>query len=228
MAANRILNLAPTAQGPHEEKCFCYACRNERVARIQRANVNIAMLHRVYFTQLTETRETILDTKYLHTLEEIVIGYTYKKMCLDGSGYVSFGAWMNTRPEFAQYGWMDKLRICDQITQVTSVFEQWQTIVDNLTHPSMAVIEARNFSVNQFYRALCPNWCTRVRNTLLMSRNPVPIRNHEYDNDKFLAIMRLVQTSGLLDDVSHCRQQGRLISNRFAAEIQRMCNPDNI
>ena len=80
---------------------------------------------------------------------------------------------MNTRPEFAHYGWMDKLKICDQITQVTSVFEQWQTIVDNLTHPSMAVIEARNFSVNQFYRALCSNWCTRVRNTLIMSRNPV-------------------------------------------------------
>ena len=86
MAANRILNLAPTAHGPHEEKCFCYACRNERVARIQRANVNLAMLHRVYFTQLTETRETILDTKYLHTLEEIVIGYTYKKYVWMGVG----------------------------------------------------------------------------------------------------------------------------------------------
>ena len=225
MPANAILISAPPPHGPHAEYCFCVVCKIERVSRILASRqVTLAMLHHVFFTELTETRERILDIKYSHTLEEIVVGYSYKRKCLDGTGYTNFGAWMHTRQEFAHLNAEDKLKICERITQVTSVYEQWEVIVENLTKPSMSVIEARSFSVYQFYRALNSNWCERTRDSLLRPRT-MAIQNHEYDEHKFQALLALVNTSGLLGDVSHSREQARLIAKRFSAEILRMCDP---
>ena len=85
--ANAFLKSNPPSIGPHEENCFCLECRMTRVNRILTSqDVTPEMLHRVFFTQLTSSRETIQDQKFLHTMEEITIGYAYKRKCLDDSG----------------------------------------------------------------------------------------------------------------------------------------------
>ena len=211
--------------GQHRAVCFCITCRSSKVARVmQAAQLTPAVLHRVYFTQLTRSRETILDMKYQHTLEEIVMGYSYKRKCLASSGYTNFGSYMNARPEYAHLNDVEKLKISDQMTQVTGVFEQWDSIVENLTRPSMFVIEARGFSIYQFYRAINFNWCIRTRNSLMRSATTT-IENHEYDDIKFQELLACVRRSGILVDVSHSREQARLISKRFGEELQQMCTP---
>ena len=172
------------------------------------------MLHRVYFTSLTRTQEEMLDVQFEFTKEEIILGYCYKTKCLQGTGYTNFGSWLanSNSPTFANISPPDRDKICERIGHVTTVYERWETIVENLTMPSMAVIDPRRFSVYQLSRAVGINWCVRTRNNMLQRRGSLP-PNSYYDQAKFQQIMDVVRSSGILDDVSKCREQAKLIGS---------------
>ena len=97
--------------------------------------------------------------------------------------------------------------------------------MENLTIPSMAVIDPRSFSIKQFARAVGINWCMRTRNNLLRAQ-PRVIRNHEYNEEKFQQLVTLAQTNGILDDVSGSRGQAKLIADRFGEELLNLSNND--
>ena len=61
---------------------------------LYRRNMSAQMLHTAFVTTLTQTRETMLDMQFEVTKQEIVIGYSFKKRCLEGTGYLSFGCWI--------------------------------------------------------------------------------------------------------------------------------------
>ena len=192
---------------------------------MQRRNLTTQELHRILFTELTQTRETILDTQFEHTKQEVIVGYCYKQRCLAGTGYVSFGHWLADAPDMAHLSPLERDRICDKISQVTIVFEQWETIVEHLTMPSMRVIDARTYSIYQLSRAVGINWCMRQRDNLLRKRPGAPVRNPCYSQEKFQQIMDCVRNTGILDDVSHSREQAGLIADQFRDEILALCNP---
>ena len=115
MAANSFLLSHPPVHGPHNEHCFCVRCRNSEVDRLmQRRNLTTQELHRILFTELTQTRETILDTQFEHTKQEVIVGYCYKQRCLAGTGYVSFGHWLANAPDMAHLSPLERDRICDK------------------------------------------------------------------------------------------------------------------
>ena len=224
--ANAFLLNNPPPHGPHNNSCFCEKCRDAIVnAILQRPDVTQQMLYRIYFTTLTQTRESILDTQFEHTKEEIIMGYTYKQKCLSGSGYRSFGHWLANAPDMLHLSPLERDRICDKISQVTTVFEKWETIVENLTMPSMNVIDARRYSIYQLSRAVGINWCIRQRDNLIRKRQIAPVRNPCYSQEKFQQLIACVRTTGILDDVSHSRDQARLIADQFREEILALCNP---
>lgn len=223
--ANNILLGGQGAIGPHLDGCFCTTCRDRKVnALLSRRNVSLEMLHRVYVTSLTRSQEELLDVQFEFTKEEIIIGYCYKIKCLQGTGYTNFGSWLaNTNnPTIANVLPPDREKICEKIGHVTTVYERWETIVENLSMPSMQILDARRFSIYQLSRAVCINWCVRTRNNMLQRRGLVP-PNGYYDQTKFQQIMALVVSTGILDDVSKCREQAKIMADQFRKEILELC-----
>ena len=105
------------------------------------------------------------------TKADIIIGYAYKQKCLRGTGYISYGAWLAaTHDEIPGY---ERDRWCEEISQITTVYEKWETIVENLTRPSMKALDPRNYSIYQLSRAVGINWCIRTRNSLLRKQKKV-------------------------------------------------------
>ena len=213
MANTFLINNHPVF-GPHMESCFCATCRNSEVDdTLYRRNMSAQMLHTAFVTTLTQTRETMLDMQFEVTKQEIVIGYSFKKRCLEGTGYLSFGCWIANAPIMAHLSDVEKDVLCDKISVITTVFEKWETIVENLTRPSMQVIDARKYSIYQFSRAVNYNWCVRQRNELLQKIRG-DVQNTYYCQVKFRQIMDLVESSGILNDVAHCRDQARLLAEK--------------
>ena len=172
MAANSFLLSHQPVHGPHNEDCFCVGCRKSEVnSLMQRRNLTTQQLHQIFFTELSQTRETILDTLFEHTKQEVIVGYCYKQRCLAGTGYVSFGHWLANAPDMVHLTPPERDRICDKISQVTTVFEKWETIVEHLTMPSMHVIDARIYSIYLLSRAVGINWCMRQRDTGWAKKN---------------------------------------------------------
>ena len=160
--------------------------------------------------------------RFTNKKEEIIMGYTYKQRCLLGTGYRSFGCWLAQSQDMTHLTPVEKDKLREEISVVTRVYENWDTIVENLTMPSMAVLEPRSFSIRQFARAVNINWCIRTRNNQLKS-SPPAVHSHEYDEAKFQEIMALVRSNGLLADVSHSRNQAKLIAERFQNELLDLC-----
>ena len=222
MANNFLQNNAPVS-GPHENTCFCTGCRQNLVENLLRSPAATRdVLHRAYFSTLAQSREEILDMRFTNTKEEVIMGYTYKQRCLQGTGYRSFGCWLAQSQDMTHLTPVEKDKLREEISVVTTVYENWETIVENLTMPSMAVLEPRSFSIRQFARAVNINWCIRTRNNQLKS-SPPAVHSHEYDEAKFQEIMALVRSNGLLADVSHSRNQAKLIAQRFQNELLDLC-----
>ena len=86
----------------------------------------------------------------------------------------------------------------------------------------MVNIDARKFSIYQFYRARTFSWCVNYNNmhgTTSRGESERP----EYDETKYLAVLNLVRTSQLLEDVSKSTEQAKLIASRFNKDLQNMC-----
>ena len=158
---------------------------------------------------------------FRNTLVKITLGVAYKQRCLQNTNYTSFGAWLGSQPD-GTFRNINKDRLCAKITHVTHVFQDWDVIVHNLTNPQMVNIDARKFSIMQLYRARNFSWCIRYNN---MHGNPPRgvIERPEYDENKYQAVIDLVRTSRLLEDVSRSTEQAKLISNRFHKDLQDMC-----
>ena len=156
---------------------------------------------------------------------KITVGVAFKDMCLDNTGYSSFGAWLGAQPQGAFVNInvnINKARLCDRMTHVTYIFQDWDSIVHNLTNPQMVNIDARKFSIYQFYRARSFSWCKNYNNMHGTTSRGVAERP-EYDEDKYQALLNLVQTSQLLEDVSKSTEQAKLIAKRFNKDLQYMC-----
>ena len=152
-------------------------------------NINVDTLITMFFQNLKRTKNQMLDALFLHTIEEITVGYAVKRASLDGSGYVSFGAWLSNNPLYQHLSPKEKAQKDRQIMEVSAVFLEWDAIVENLTRPSMAILEVRKFSINKFYRARRAQWCEEKRDEAIELRN-VQRASHEYDEEAYQNIVQ--------------------------------------
>ena len=119
MAANTFLLNHPPSHGPHTEHCFCGRCRNAEVDKtLYRRNLSAQTLHTAFFATLTQSRETMLDLQFELTKEEIILGYCFKRRCLEGTGYLSFGAWIANAPMMAHLTDVEKDVVSDKISEI--------------------------------------------------------------------------------------------------------------
>ena len=120
MVANRCMIVNVTANGQHEPDCFCNICRNLAIRRFYNQPRNTRdVLHQMTFNTMPHNREQQLEALWEQTKSEIVIGYSYKLSCLNGTGYRSYGAWLNQHHPNLQAE--IRKQMCDKITQITTI-----------------------------------------------------------------------------------------------------------
>ena len=142
------------AAGEHQvifANCFCSRCREGKANRLRdRSSQELYEL----IQHLPVKEDTRLDRHHKAVLDLIVARTVYREISLRESGYVRFGNWAKRQPEFADWSEKDLKTFVLDVNQANSVFDKWETIVDNLTDPRMSRIDARRFSVHYFYLAI--------------------------------------------------------------------------
>ena len=222
MLPNTILTTQLRNDGTHKSICFCVTCR-ERKMNTLAANLTFEQVHRLFFQVQASLEDAAAENLLQTTLERIAAGESFRKLCLsrryNPHGYTSFGVWLNRHTNRTE---QERKKICMQMTEVKMINAHWEEIVTNLTDRRMTHVDARRFTINKFYRAININFCLNQQRLNGPQTTPVEIIQ-EYDEQKFQDIMALVCSSGILDDVSYCPDQAKLIVKRFRKEINNLC-----
>ena len=86
----------------------------------------------------------------------------------------------------------------------------------------MDQIDARRFSIRQFYLAKKISWCLEYNESLRIkgkAKNNVP-----YPEDKYNDILQYIIASGILDDVDNDPQIAASIGGRIQSDMVRRAN----
>ena len=142
-----------------ETNCFCGVCRIYRYDIIIGIDYSINELHNLFTRELVEEEGVRLDRLYQTTIQFIIYGKAYKESCLRNTGYTYFKSWAKNHPQFAHFSSKDLQKFCDRVKKASTVFDNWEIIVKNLTDIRMTYIDARRFSFAQFWEARNLAWC---------------------------------------------------------------------
>ena len=212
--------------GQHVLGCCCDECQNSKVENLLTSGRNVAQLHNDYFVRLRHNQELQLNQLFRSTMERIIHGNAYKRKCTyPYTRFSSFGCWLrknSTNPGFNEIG-LKKMRT--EITHVTKVHENWRKIVGNLCNSSMINIDARKFSIQQFYRAINYRWCVRYNN--LHGSNNNQIDRPTYSEEKYIDILRYIHDSSILEETGYDPAQAALICSRLKRDLTQSCEPHN-
>ena len=105
--------------------------------------------------------------------------------------------------------------------RVSSVIN-WDWIVANLTDDRMTQIDARRFSVRQFFLNKSLNQCLKITQVKCAS-NIEGLKNRYNPPEKIEAIIQNIVASGILHDVDHNPQIASVIGGRLLLDIVTYC-----
>ena len=201
-------------------RCFCDGCRERRFNASR--DINHDELKNMFMRTLPYKERSQLNKLFENTINEIVIGKVFKVSSLENSGYKYFKSWARHEPDFINLSPKQFSKFCEKVNEASSVFDNWNVIVRNLTDHRMNEIDARRFSVRQFYLAKSLDWCLCYNEMLRKkkkNRNDEPL----YSEDKYAEIIQNIFSSGILDDISHDPQVASTIGNRLQSDMVAYC-----
>ena len=217
-----IRNIFLLSRMGHNEidgNCFCVDCRERRIAIMRNHHNN--HLYDLFINNLPSKERSCLDKLFANTLNQIVVGKVYKESSLQNSGYRYFKSWAKNEAAFAQFTPKRLTNFCEKVNEAFNVFHNWDTIVLNLTDSRMSEIDARRFSVRQFYLAKSIDWCLNY-NEMVRKKNK---RSDEplYPAEKYDAIFQNIVASGILEDIQNNPTIASAIGARLQTDIVRYC-----
>lgn len=219
MEVKNVFLGAKAAHNTLLEACFCNDCRARRCAVYRQYdqrrlfNLFTVGLPQLEDRQLMKYHETVLNT--------IVAGKVYKEICLLNTTYKQFKSWANTQRQFADWDPRELKKFCDKVNEASSVFDNWDIIIQNLMDARLDCLDARRFSVIQFKKARDMGWCL-IENENLRERGKKP-EESKYSEDKFNEILQCMQNTGILDEIEHNPHIAAMIGKRFQQEMVRQC-----
>ena len=170
-------------------------CRTRKYREVQNEGLTPGELFDFVFDRMPRSENARLDNLYRSTLRKIVYGKVYKDTCLRNTPYEDFGWWARTQPSFMRLDKPVRDRFCREVNEIDLVYQGWNQIVTNLTDARLMHLDARKFSVNQFYRARNPGWCLNY-NDMMRNGGEAEI---VYEEHKYQRIIRYIIQSGILD-----------------------------
>ena len=220
-----LLTSLVQINGHHIANCFCVTCRNRKKGEIS-VGMTQEELSEVYFHQVSRDENIRLNSYFIDTMKKIIHGKAHYDSCLRDTHYRYFGRWLSNEPSFSHLTESEKERFSRKMNQVNAVFNDWETIVSNLTDERMVNIDARKFSIYQFYRARMLHWCIDHNE---LHRNPGrhDPENPDYSEDKFRGIMNYIHQSRILEDINHDPSIASAIGRRIQNEMTRLCTQED-
>ena len=222
MLPNTILIPQLRPDGTHRNICFCLSCRERKMNTVA-TNFTFEETHRLFFHGQALLENAAAENLLQVTLDRIAAGESFRRLCLsqryNPNRYTSFGVWLNNHTNRTE---TERRKICNQMTEVKMICAQWADIVTNLTDARMTHVDARRFTINKFYRAINFNFCLNQQRLNGPQANRVETIQ-EFNEQKLQDIIALVRNSGILDDVSYCPDQAKLMIKRFRKEINALC-----
>ena len=113
-------------------------------------------------------------------------------------------------------------KLCGKVSKVKMICDDWEFIVRNLTDPRMTHVDARRFGIRQFYKARSIDFCLDQQRIYGPKEQTEP-ENQEFSEHKYQEVKNSIVTTNILSDVSHSKEQGKLLSTRLKIDIDRMC-----
>ena len=150
---------------------------------------------------LPQRENQCLNNLFGSTIKRIVQGKAYKQTALNVSGMTYFKSWAKQQPQFQGFTRKDMDKFCRNVNTASSVFDKWQLISTNLADPRLTEIDARRFSINQFYEAKSMDWCLSYNEILRRKGNRVD--DPDYTDEKFNDIFSYIVQSKILTDIRH-------------------------
>ena len=201
--------------GHVEVHCFCQRCRQERYDIIVGINYTNNRLRQLFTDDLVLEEDEKLDMLYHTTLERVLYGKVFKEYSLRQSGKKYFGPWARLHfPHLTE----EKLQnFINSVKQAATVFDKWDTIVENLTDNRLTFIDARRFSIGHFWKARHLSWCLTHNESLRpqgRSKGDKP-----YPEDKYQMIFQQIINSGILDDIDNDPQTASCIGSRLQSDM---------
>ena len=215
---NHILLPKIRANGQHLRVCFCDTCHNSKYRDLYSAFTSDQLYH-ITFVQMARTEEIRLDNLLQTTLRMIVAGKAYKDLCLRNTHYSEFGWWLRSQPNnFMGMDRKSRSKFCTLVNRIDAVYTAWDTIVSNLTHPGITHLDARRFSIDQFYRARNLGWCLN-ENDLRRGRGEAEI---VYEEFKYQRILHYIITTGILEDIDYDAVLTSMLGRRLQRDLMQI------
>ena len=199
--------------------CLCVGCKDRRIDVAR--NIEQDRLKELFLRTLPSKEESQLNKLFENTINGIVIGKLFKTNALEESGYKYFKSWARHEPAFGGFDKKQFSSFCEKVNESSSVFDNWDIIVRNLTDIRMKEIDARRFSVRQFYLAKSLDWCLNYNEILRKKKNRVdePL----YSMNKYDQIFQNILTSGILDECNYDPKIASMIGNRLQSDLVAYC-----
>ena len=201
-------------------RCFCNGCRERRFNASR--DINREELQNMYTRTLPSKERSQLNKLFDNTINEIVVGKVFKVSSLEHTGYKYFKSWARHEPDLIALSPKQFSKFCEKVNEASSVFDNWDVIVRNLTDYRMNEIDARRFSVRQFYLAKSLDWCL-CYNEMLRKKKKNRSDEPLYSEDKYAEIIRNILLSGILDDISYDPRIASIIGNRLQTDMVAHC-----
>ena len=224
---NSFLYPVPViVNGHHTRECFCSVeCRARSVQEVLLLH-DIEEMYGEYYRVIPRQQNEQLNRLFAKTKKKILFGYSFRMRCLHNTGYTSFGAWLANEPRYQTMSLPDKRDLCKKIRWATKVFRDWEKIVHNLTNPCYQYIEARKFSVEQFYRSRSDTWVEK-QNRLLAPQTASPRIIPHFNEAKMLMILEFIKNTGIIDDVLGEDEQLQLICKHILEGLKTIRDSTN-
>ena len=93
-------------------------------------------------------------------------------------------------------------KFCKGVNESSAVFDNWERISGNLADLQVTQIDARRFSVNQFYCAQSMDWWLSY-NELLRAKSKKGDVCQAYTDEKFDAVFNFIRDSKIFEDINY-------------------------
>lgn len=200
-------------------------CHNEHCRRIHIVNATRKTEAALYneFLQLEGQNARLDDLKFSILIHTLTTGYAWRQKCMERNvAYRSFGAALNTHPLYRNMDGTEKQRLCRKMAIVKKVYENWDDISTNLSHPAIRNIDVCNLSLRQLSGLI--EWRDVVKfNAEHGPRAPRQRTRPLYPNAIINEIVgHIEQNTTLLHDVDFDEEQIKMIGRDISNALLRI------
>ena len=171
---------------------------------------------------LPSERERQIDALFSNTINQIIVGYAFRSKLLSLTGGTSFGPALNNLRQYDYLSVRQKRRLCNRISRIKTVYENWDIITHNLTNPRMIHVEARKFLIEQLARSVSFQWVNDYNEKHAPQRKRKNAINPEYPEHMIAEIMASIRQSGIVRHVNGDPDQLRLIGRDLVDNMSNM------